>query len=245
MKNVGYLITLFLFCFFAGNCSAQKEEKKSLVIINDIFFEVKPEPFPCGKPIQIGNLHDSILGKISITKYEGMSEEAKQLAIPTDKVEKGEAILQAAQQVRLLTVIPQCPSIQYAVGDVFPDFSLRDIQGKNWTNEQLKGKKTVINFWFTGCGPCRNEMPELGRWVKQFPEVTLLAITFQKTEQIQQLVAEQHFYFHQLVEGGELIKELGIQSYPTTFVLDENNRIERIEIGTTPLQRRNILKHIQ
>lgn len=185
MKNVGYLITLFLLCFLAGNCNAQKEEKKSLVIINDRFFEEKPEPFPCGKPIQIGNLHDSILGKISITKYEGMSEEAKQLAIPTDKVEKGEAILQAAQQVRLLTVIPQCPSIQYAVGDVFPDFSLRDMQGKNWTNEQLKGKKTVINFWFTGCGPCRNEMPELGSWVKQFPEVTVLAITFQKVEQIQ------------------------------------------------------------
>lgn len=92
MKNVGYLITLFLFCFFAGNCNAQKEEKKSLVIINDRFFEEKPEPFPCGKPIQIGNLHDSILGKISITKYEGMSEEAKQLAIPTNKVEKGERI---------------------------------------------------------------------------------------------------------------------------------------------------------
>ena len=27
MKNVGYLITLFLLCFFAGNCNAQKEEK--------------------------------------------------------------------------------------------------------------------------------------------------------------------------------------------------------------------------
>ena len=182
---------------------------------------------------------------IKMIKKELMFQEFLALKDVNLKVKKGEAILQAAQQVRLLTVIPQCPSIQYAVGDVFPDFSLRDMQGKNWTNEQLKGKKTVINFWFTGCGPCRNEMPELGRWVKQFPKVTFLAITFQKVEQIQQLVAEQHFYFHQLVEGGELIKELGIQSYPTTFVLDENNRIERIEIGTTPLQRRNILKHIQ
>ena len=29
---------------------------------------------------------------------------------------------------------------------------------------------TVLNIWGTFCGPCINEMPELGAWAKEMPE---------------------------------------------------------------------------
>ena len=57
------------------------------------------------------------------------------------------------------------------VGDKFSDFSATDITGKRWTNADIEGKITVLNLWFTGCGPCRAEMPELSTWKDEMSDV--------------------------------------------------------------------------
>ena len=42
-----------------------------------------------------------------------------------------------------------------------PDFTLKDLTGKKWRLSQLKGKTVVLNFWFTTCPPCIQEIPDL------------------------------------------------------------------------------------
>ncbi|MBC8061563.1 MAG: TlpA family protein disulfide reductase, partial [Clostridiaceae bacterium] len=41
------------------------------------------------------------------------------------------------------------------------DFKLKDLDGKEVSLSELKGKKVFLNFWATWCPPCRSEMPEI------------------------------------------------------------------------------------
>lgn len=57
----------------------------------------------------------------------------------------------------------------------FPDFASRDLTGKEVSQEIFAGHKlTMVNFWGTYCGPCIDEMPDLGRLGKAMPEGTQL-----------------------------------------------------------------------
>ena len=41
------------------------------------------------------------------------------------------------------------------------DARFSDLQGRPTQLSTLRGKVTVINFWATWCGPCRQELPDL------------------------------------------------------------------------------------
>lgn len=233
------LISLSSFAF------AQEGQQKSLIIINGMFFSEKPEPTPCDVPIQMGVLKDDVFGKIAIMNYdEPMSQEAMALAIPVDQIENGADILERSKSVMTFATVMSGDNLNIKVGDVFPEFKVMDDKGKEWSLQDFNGKMTVINFWYTGCKPCRKEMPELGSWVAKYPEVLFVAVTYESADAIAQIVKDNGFHFHQLVDADALVDAVGVGSYPLTLVLDEESRVILLESGTTPVQRMGIERMI-
>lgn len=91
---------------------------------------------------------------------------------------------------------------------------------------------TVINFWFTGCQPCIAEMPELNYLVDAYKgqPVNFVAFTFNDAESVKNFIQKHDFKYLQVPDARTLIKELGINSYPTHLV-DSKGIVRSMELG--------------
>src|SRR5579859_2292340 len=54
------------------------------------------------------------------------------------------------------------------VGDAAPALKGATLDGKPFDLAALKGKVVVLNLWATWCGPCREEMPSLDAFARQY-----------------------------------------------------------------------------
>lgn len=115
-------------------------------------------------------------------------------------------------------------------GKELPEFELMQSNGKKLKSEALKGKPTLINFWFSNCAPCIEEMPLLNEIKKQFDnEANFISITFQSSDEVKEFLNKKKFDFTHLVDSREYLNIFGFFAYPKTLILDKNLIIVGIE----------------
>ena len=115
-------------------------------------------------------------------------------------------------------------------GKELPKFDLELLNGERLNSESLKGKPTVINFWFSNCTPCIEEMPLLNKIKSEFGnEVNFISITFQSQNEVNEFLRTNEFDFIHVIESKEYLKSFGFFGYPKTLILDKNLIITEIE----------------
>ncbi|MFK8303069.1 TlpA family protein disulfide reductase [Capnocytophaga stomatis] len=114
----------------------------------------------------------------------------------------------------------------------FPKFNLNTLAGVKFDSEKLKGKPTMINFWFTRCAPCIDEMPVLNKIKEKYKDdFNFIAITYEKKEIVENFLKSHSFDFEHLIDAKDLINELGIKSFPLNLFLDKNGVLQYVEGG--------------
>ncbi len=96
-----------------------------------------------------------------------------------------------------------------------------------------KGKKIVINYWATWCGPCIKEMPGLKRAeeILENHNYTFLLVSDETISKISAFKNNKNFDFT-FLKSLKSNESLGIYSLPTSYIFDENGRKVETIVGT-------------
>lgn len=121
----------------------------------------------------------------------------------------------------------------------FPSFEGKDLDGNEAKSSTLFAGNTVtvVNFWFTTCGPCVGELSDLEALNKSLSEkggevvginsFTLdgdkTAILEAKDVLTKKGASYKNIWFDSNSEAGKFTS--GLYSYPTTYVVDKNGNI--------------------
>jgi thiol-disulfide isomerase/thioredoxin len=114
----------------------------------------------------------------------------------------------------------------------FPEFNLKTWSGEDFNSEQLIGKPTLINFWFTSCAPCIDEIPVLNQIAEKYRnDFNFISITFEDEQDVGKFLKKHPYHFKHLVGAEKFIKSIGIKSYPMNVFLDNKGILRYVKGG--------------
>ncbi len=118
-----------------------------------------------------------------------------------------------------------------------PDFTLVNLDGKNVTLSDFRGKIIIVDFWATWCGPCKMEIPSFIKLQDDYrDDVVVLGISLdQGGPKAVVPFAEKMKINYPIVYGnGSVVQAYGgVRGIPTTFVIDKDFNIQRKYVGYT------------
>lgn len=144
--------------------------------------------------------------------------------------------VQGGDRLRDPSMLERLPS-RDAVATFFTAH-LNDLNGKMVPLSEWKGKTLVINFWATGCPPCREEMPALSRLQTKYSRngVQFVGIALNSTDNVVDYSKQHPVSYPLLVAdslGEELSQRLGnsLLRLPYTLVLDAEGATRMTKMG--------------
>ncbi len=116
-------------------------------------------------------------------------------------------------------------------GDVAPDFSLYDINGKSYNLKGVRGKKAVLLvFWATWCPYCVEEIPQLNKIYQEYSkkglEVWAVNIS-EKKDKVSKFAANRGIKYTVLLDSrGKIAGLYQIRGIPANIILDKNGIVQ-------------------
>jgi thiol-disulfide isomerase/thioredoxin len=123
-------------------------------------------------------------------------------------------------------------------GEPAPDISVKDLDDKDVTLADYKGKVVLVNFWATWCDPCREEIPWLIEMQDKYgPKgFTVLGIAMDEEGKpvVAPFVAKERYDVkgaklpmnYPIVIGSESVAEKfgGLLGYPTSVLISKDGK---------------------
>lgn len=114
----------------------------------------------------------------------------------------------------------------------FDDLQLKTPEGQVVKLSEYKGKVIFLNFWETWCGPCVQEMPTIDEARGQIDSTKMVFITIGEEDPAKiAAFRDKHDYKFRYLISEKSFADLGINTYPTSYIIDKEGKIVMTKIG--------------
>lgn len=129
-------------------------------------------------------------------------------------------------------------NLDSAVGRPAPRFTLKDANGQTVSPADYKGKVVLLDFWATWCGPCKVEIPWFMDFEKQFKDQGFAVLGVSMDEDgwsaIKPYVQNMKMNYRVLLGNDDVSTAYGgLDSLPTTFLIDRQGKIASVHVGVS------------
>ena len=154
-------------------------------------------------------------------------------ALPLEVSREGETLQMQVSLAAYPAKIPALPAPPKA-GDVAPPLDhLKTVRAAAGEEALATGKRHLVFFWETWCGPCKSSVPELLEWSAK-TGVPVVAVSDEDPETIRKFLDDRTAPFpHHVVTDDTRAAHLsyGVSGTPTFVLVGEDGKIEWRQVG--------------
>jgi peroxiredoxin len=117
-----------------------------------------------------------------------------------------------------------------AVGMQAEDFHLTDLEGKQQSLSQYRGKIVLVNFWATWCKPCTTEMPAMQKIYDKLRDKGFVVLAVNELEddaQVREHIKQYGHTFPVLMDrDNKVANQFGVFGLPVSVFIDEKGVVQ-------------------
>lgn len=117
-------------------------------------------------------------------------------------------------------------------------FTLNDLDGNKVSLSDFKGKKVFIDFFATWCPPCRKELKEINKILKEHPEggnYKIICISVDDSaDKVKSFMKKHNYTMTVLFDDKDVAASYGVTGIPALFLVDENGDLVWQQAGAIP-----------
>lgn len=117
-----------------------------------------------------------------------------------------------------------------------PDFTVKDLKGREISLSNYSGKVVFLNFWATWCGPCKAEIPGFIEAYKQYKdkgmEVIGISVDRISPKSVLKFAEKYKINYPVIMSTDKIQKDYEPGPYvPITIIIDKEGKIRHRHIG--------------